>query len=291
MTDLSSKEALELLQNTAVDASVKRLPQSLGEVAAALPANYTIVDLEEFRDAPRAFKGSFITASLDDYVAYVDQQEAGTVFCETEGAVRGKNHGRRGLSARAIFDIGSVGEPGWGRHQAVLTYTPTPEFNAFLEAIDARLTQQDFIYWLQDLQGLIFGYRSAAALDDESPLLELDFTQTVNSIRSVQVTARTDRNHVVQDFKQSSTSLDEVEARMAGLPPEGVIFKGIAYEGLPAITALARMSIIALDDEKPRFSLRLVMPGALERSIGEHFKNALRANLRLPVIVGSFSRG
>lgn len=291
MTDISSKEALELLQNTAVDATVKRMPESLDEIAAAIPSDYTVVDLEQYRDAPRAFKGVFSTASLDDYVAYVDQQESGTVFCETEGAVRGKNHGRRGLSARAIFDIGTVGAPGWARHQAILTYAPTPEFNTFLDGIDNRLSQQDFIYWLQDLQGLISGYRSAAAIDEEGALIDLDFAQTVNSIRSVQITARSDRSHVVQDFKQSATSLDEVEARMAGLPPEGVIFKGIAYEGLPAITAYARMSIIAMDDEKPRFTLRLVMPGALERSIGEHFKNALRDNLSLPVIVGSFSRG
>jgi uncharacterized protein YfdQ (DUF2303 family) len=249
------EQALHLIQQTAVDAASERLPPELQSTLAALPNNYTLADLEKYGPLRRRYRGEFQTRQLEQFAHYVIAQKPEhsqvPVFIDDEK-----------MQARAIFDLGTLTQPGHGDHVALLITRPTPDFDALLKADGVTKSQQELIDWCTDWAPNITFH------DEENA--DIDWRVATNALRKVTVSTNTDATSGVSAHGTSRSLAEKVEANADKSLPASISFKCIPYEGLAEIKLTARLTT-QLSREKPAFSLRIIRLKATTDLIAKDF--------------------
>lgn len=255
-----------------------------GGRCVALPDKWNIHDLEKYQDAPNRFRGTMTTPSIEDFIAYVLRDPDGSnAFAHRAGANAGTL--APNMKATNIFNMGTQDDPDHADNRAELIIPPTPDFLRFVMASTQTHDQSELIDLFEDLGGLASFTTSTGA-----ELTKLAASSGVNAIRKVKVTRKSEREHVHDDFKQTKSALDQVEATSDLGMPSGLLFEGELYEGLGKQSLWARLSLVANDDD-PDFRLRIPrLEAALidaERNLAQILRDRLDG---VPVTVGTFTR-
>ena len=271
-------DALKLLQQTAIGESTA-LQEALGsDSTIALPDNFKIHDLEQYRDFRRRFRGALQTNSLSDFVQYVDQHRKADAENETKVFINADS-----LAATAFFDLGSLLEPQHAEHTATLKLDATAPYAALVNIDGKRLDQRNLIDWIEDWAEYLRPY--GADPSDPKP-----FSAALAAIREVKITKRRETDTNVGDFKQARSVLDDVEASSKHELPGGFLFTADPYTGLPSRQFRVRLALLSGDEDKPLLSLRLIRLDLEKQEIAQDFKSVLFRELaeKAALYIGTF---
>lgn len=269
--------AIRELQDSAVAAHTNTALSTLTSQLVALPNGYKLHNLEQHHQHPFRFSGGFETTVLPDFVKYVKsvpdigQYGPPTVFISP-------HHAR----ATAYFNLGNPEAPGHGDHWAALDMPATPEWEAMRNAASIQFSQQELIEWLENWQDNV---QPLTANDDAMPL-----KQAIAAIRTVTIKAASEMTNTEDNFRQSRSMMENIEASSRVELPAFVDFRAEPYLGQAPITVCLRVSVLT-GGEKPMFRLR---PIALEKAETEAlttFASRLMSELGdgPQVYIGTFS--
>lgn len=264
--------AISLIQNTAVAAAEKFLPESVHGRVAALPDNHSLQDLERFHQGRFRFRGKMVTDSIADFVLYCkDAAKNGN----SQGFIDAKR-----MTANVFFNLGDVAEPGHGDWSASLKLEQTAAFSALLNNTSKHLTQKQLVDFIEDWGS------SMQALDENGASIPL--SKAIAAIRKLKIKATSEQEVTQGDFKNSRSKFDDVEASSSPGLPTGFTFTTEPCFGLPARTFALRLSV--LTEETPKLILRVIRLEEHTEAIAQDFKAILfRELFGVALYVGTFT--
>lgn len=273
-------DALKLLIQTAIGDYNGKQARLDGTGVIALPDNFKLHDLEQYRDFRRRFRGALRTNSLSDFVQYTARQAE--ELSENGNSVQVFIDADK-LAATAIFDLGSLVEPEHAEHTATLALDATAPYAAMLKINGQRLDQRTMIDWLEDWAEYLTPY--GADPGDQKP-----FSAAIGAIREVKITAKRETENTVGDFRQARSALDEVEASAKQGLPGGFLFRTEPYTGLPEREFRLRLAVMSGDGEKPSLNLRVIRLDLEQQEIAKDFKEVLFRELdgKAVLTIGTF---
>ncbi|HHW4679511.1 MAG TPA: DUF2303 family protein [Xylella sp.] len=272
------KTAIELIQQTAIDANTRRLPDTLGNKAITLPNNYSIHDIENFYERRFRFRGAMETKSIADFVKYVKTKGKSEGFIDTDN-----------LSAKVFFNLGTNTEPGHGDWTAALTLKATAAYQALLSIDDKAVNLWQLIDWLEDWAPLVSAFMCTSH-QKGGDLIPL--TTAITAIRKLTIKTTAESEFIQSNFKEPRYKFDEIEAKSSVCLATGFTFTFTTdpYQGLPARTFRLRLSVMT-NEEKPRLVLSIVQREAHEEAIAQDLKTVLFRELGdiCMLTIGTFS--
>lgn len=242
------------------------------EPTMLVPEGYKLQSLESFMDSPTRFRGSFSTASIEDYANYVNAEDVARVFVDIDS-----------MRAKAFFDLGNPGLPGHAEHTATLTLQKTGAYQACLGANGNSFAQKELAHWIEDWHHCITGIDSNGQ--------ELTAKMLANSVRKIEIKATQERSHEEGDWNTKRSGMDALDASAGDATPDIIRFHCIPYEGLGYRTFEMRVSILT-DDIKPKLKLRIIGLETAQEEMAKEFKDVLQGELdeNATLLLGSFSK-
>jgi uncharacterized protein YfdQ (DUF2303 family) len=241
-----------------------------------LPAEYKVVDLEEFQPLRNAFRGQFKTELIDDFELYCGLQDstaASHCFVNSEN-----------MAAQVVFDMGTLEAPGHCDHRAILQLKQTTAYSkGLLGNLSKTFTQQDLFNFLQDWQFNI----EVIGHDGDS----IDIKKACQLILKIDIKATAESSHEEGGFSsgRSSTANIEAMARNGEQLPEGFVFTCKPYAALEQYAFFLRLSLAQSGGDKPMLKLRCDGLDALQEEMTEEFAEKLKVKFGEKILLGSFS--
>jgi uncharacterized protein YfdQ (DUF2303 family) len=241
------------------------------EPTLLVPEGYQLQSLEQYMDAPTRFRGSFSTASIEDYANYVNAEDVARVFVDIDA-----------MRAKAYFDLGNPATPGHGDHTASLRLEKTGAFEACLSANGTSFAQKELAHWIEDWQHCITGIDSNGEA--------MTAKQLANAVRKIEIKATSERVSEDRDWGSTRSGMDALDASTGSSTPDIIRFHCLPYEGLTYRTFEMRVSIIT--DDKPRLKLRIIALETAQEEMAKEFKQVLADELEenTTLLLGSFSK-
>lgn len=149
-----------------------------------LPSGYGIESLERFNLNRFRFRGTLETTSIADFVRY----SVGYAVIDTPARCF---IDAESMSARAVFNIGSLDEPGHADNVASIRLKTAP-FRALLAVNGDRLSQKQIAEWLEDWSDLLL------AFDTEGTTM--DISKAAQAVRRVTIQQTNQAEHEDSDF-------------------------------------------------------------------------------------------
>jgi uncharacterized protein YfdQ (DUF2303 family) len=270
------RDAIKLIQDTAVDASESRIPGDFGDRIIALPVDYALHDIERYMDGRARYRGALTTDSLDDFTGYIKQRS------EPDGtSVPGFVNAEK-LAATVYFNLGNSAAPGHADDLATLALKPSAPY-AGMQAVNGRpMLQKDAIDWLEDWAEHVRFF-----VEDG---VEVTPSTAITSLRKITITSKTEATSSQENFRATRSALEDVEARGAAHLPSELQFTCTPYTGLPARTFRLRLAVLTSGD-KPQLVLRVRNLEAEKEAIAQDFKRALLSELEgvATLTIGTFT--
>ena len=249
--------AIELIQNTAIDANGRRLPDFM-DTAVALPNDYSIHKLEPLLPNRLRFRGQFGTHSVPDFVGYVKRHKANEVFLNADGD---------SLDARAFFNLVENGAPGHADWTGDLSLEMVASYKAILEANGSKISQKELIDLIEDWQD------NFGAATDAGEGIKL--SKAIAAIRKVKIEAKSSTETQQQNFGASASRLDSVAASSDDGLPGILTFRTGTFHGLAERVLALRLSVSSDPNRPPSLGLRIVGLEWLREEIAREFKALL----------------
>lgn len=233
----------------------------------ALPQDYKLHDLEQYRMGRRRFRGRFSTSALADYVAYVKNHAKDTEAAEKpEGFIDPLEP-----EARVIFNLHSedaaAGHADW---VADLKLEKTAAYKALLAIEGKALTQRQLVDWIEDWQD------NAVAYGPTGELIRLAVATT--AIGKLDIKSSKQSGHTDGNFQQARSTFEQVEANLADTMPRSFGFGCHPYHGLREREFKLGLSILTSHDE-PKLVLRIKQREAVQEDVILEFKTKLTEDL------------
>ena len=243
------KSAIEQIQVSAHIPDI--IKQATGlvtqERTIILPAGFEVKSLDRYMPNPAFFEQTFVTGVTDDFVEYCRKHSDGV--CMADGAACFIDEGE--MSAKTVFDLGSASLPGHAFHKAVLQLPKTAEYIA-METVSGhctdlnQLTLSDFLEdWKHNID--IIG----------SDKKEMSVDSACVAVRNIKIEEKRDSGHSVQDFGESRSAMESIEANKDKPLPSLINFSCNPFRSLPMRKFTMRVSILT-GSKAPRFKLRVV---------------------------------
>lgn len=225
---------------------------------ALIPQNAQVESLEHFNTQRFRFRGALSTTSIDDFVRY----SVGYAVTDTPARcfIDADN-----MSARSVFNIGTLDRPGHADNVADITLKKTAPFRALLQIDGERLKQKQIAEWLEDWSDYLL------AFDAEGGTMPI--SQAAQAVRRITIQQATQQDHEDGDFSGKKSLMQSVEASSKDVMPVAFEFKCVPYEGLSERAFSLRNSLLTGDE--PRFVLRIVQLEAQEEAIANEFRDML----------------
>lgn len=225
---------------------------------ALIPQNAQVESLERFNTQRFRFRGALSTTSIDDFVRY----SVGYAVSDTPARcfIDADN-----MSARSVFNIGTLDRPGHADNVAGITLKKTAPFRALLQIDGERLKQKQIAEWLEDWSDYLL------AFDAEGGTMPI--SQAAQAVRRITIQQATQQDHEDGDFSGKKSLMQSVEASSKDVMPVAFEFKCVPYEGLSERAFSLRNSLLTGDE--PRFVLRIVQLEAQEEAIANEFRDML----------------
>jgi uncharacterized protein YfdQ (DUF2303 family) len=269
-----NRDALELIQATAVDAQRAEMPKEIDCPTVVKGKGLELVNIEHLQHNRYRFRGLFQTQDLSPFIAYTQAQgEAALLYGPAQVFVDAAQ-----ATAQAFFNLGSSGAPGHADHAAVLKLKPTAAFAALRRAVGQKFGQKELAEWIENWADL-FGIEGGATVG-----------QLINGVRNLDIKASRTARHQVGDLKASRSGLEMVEASSTALQLDGakLSFRTAPYADFAERVFGLRIGVIA-DPDNPRLSLRELSAEQTDEAIAQEFEAKLIAGLpAAQVLRGTF---
>ncbi|MGA4620749.1 YfdQ family protein [Citrobacter meridianamericanus] len=225
---------------------------------ALLPDGTNVESLERFSLERFRFRGAMTTTSIDDFARYSTGYASASVparcFIDADN-----------MTARSVFNIGTLDNPGHADNVASITLKKTAPFRALLQIDGQRLKQKQIAEWLEDWSDYLL------AFDADGNTMQI--SQAAQAVRRITIQQATQQDHETSDFAGKKSLMQSVEASSKDVMPVAFEFKCVPYEGLGERRFSLRNSLLTSDE--PCFVLRIVQLEAQEEEIANEFRDLL----------------
>lgn len=268
------KSAIVQIQETA------NIPEIINQVTGALvpvaviPERYSLANLEQYQEQRSRFRGSFDTRCMPDFLDYVKEHDGEGVSCFIN---------QEQMSAKTIFDLGTIDAPLHMEHTARLALKQTAAFKDMLRHEGELLKQKDLVAFIEDWNANI------AAISTEGE--DVPIKKAIDSIRSITVENVNTVESVQEEFSESSSAMEKIELKNRNVQVNILKFECVPYEGLSIRDFELRLSISA-NNNGIGMKFRIVGKEAVEEEIATEFKDLIKADLeetQVQTFIGSFS--
>lgn len=266
-----TKEAIQLITDTALEATGKALPTFTP--TAVLPEGAKVLDLEKYQALRSRFRGTFSTHSLADFSAYVvDRAGAGA-----RGFINQDE-----MSCILLFNLGDTIMPGHADDRAVLKLKATAGYTAVQRVAGERLAQKDLSDWIEDW------HQYLTPVDAEGNPIPV--AKAIAAVRTITIKATSESENTVGDTSASRSAMDQIEARSKETLPTALLFNVIPFEGLIEQQITLRISVIT-SGSAPVLKLRWVGEEVQREAIAQEFKAVLEDKIgsAAKLSLGSFA--
>ncbi len=275
------RDAIQLIQDTAIAAHLQVVPDNLRQHVALLPGG-GLVDLEQYQQGRRRYRGTYATQSLADFVAYAREHGASGTAAQGFVDIRDK------LQAVMFFNLGDRSDPGHGDWRAVLALQQMAAFAALLAINGKSLSQRDVQTFIEDWPHAI----AAVTVSDDGTRIAWPHSKLLAALRRLTINRASRTDTTEGAYSANASVLESVEASSEAGLPDLLTFTTVPYLDLPTRTFDLRLAISSADaSEKPRLTLRVIELEAHKEAIAQQFKEALRKGLGegFPLMVGAFA--
>lgn len=243
--------------------------------AVAKPDGLEIVNLEKYQHNRYRFRGSLKTTSISDFVKYsIGYSYADAVRCFIDA---------EDMSAKTIFNLGTIDAPGHADNSAVIGLKKTSPFSAVLSVNGRKQGQKELAEWLEDWREFLL------AFDAEGNVL--DIKQAIGAVRRITIESSRSSDHEDSDFSANRSVMESVEAKSKDIMPAVFEFKCTPYEELQERAIKLRYSILTSHDT-PALILRIVQLENLEEQMAQEFRDLLASKFegtQIETFIGNFS--
>ncbi len=267
--------AISQIQNMAVASlSLDAIEKSLCP-AIVLPNDFKVSSLENLQEGRFRFRGEMKTTSISDFVKYSIKnavEEGVSCFIDANE-----------MSAKTIFNIGTIGEPGHADNTALVKLKQTAPFSALLKIDGVKYRQKELAEWLEDWRDYLI------AFDAEGNVL--DIKQAISAVRRITIESTRSAEHEDHDFSAKRSVLENVEARSKDVMPTAFQFTCTPYDELKERSIKLRYSVLTGGDV-PVLVLRIVQLENLEEQIAQEFRDLLCDEFdksEIETFIGKFS--
>lgn len=238
------------------------------------PKNHEIRSLEALNLTRYRFRGIMETTSISDFVNYsIGYSKTIGVRCFVNADT---------MTAKTIFNVGTLDEPGHADNQALVSLKNTAPFRSLLNIDGYKQNQKQLAEWLEDWREYI------TAFDAEENVL--DIKKAINAVRRITIEATKSSDHEDNDFSAKRSVLENVEAKSKEVMPAYFEFTCVPYDELSERRIKLRYSILT-GGEVPVFVLRIVQLESLEEQIAQEFRKLLSEAFSgsIETFIGTFS--
>ncbi len=250
--------AISQIQNMAVASlSLEAIEKSLCP-AIVLPNEFKVSSLENLQEGRFRFRGEMKTTSISDFVKYSIKNaidEGVSCFIDADE-----------MSAKTIFNIGTIGEPGHADNTALVKLKQTSPFAALLKIDGVKHRQKELAEWLEDWRDYLMAFDADGNI--------LDIKQAISAVRRITIESTRSAEHEDHDFSAKRSVLENVEARSKDVMPTAFQFTCTPYDELKERSIKLRYSVLTGGDV-PVLVLRIVQLENLEEQIAQEFRNLL----------------
>ncbi|EJM48118.1 DUF2303 family protein [Pseudomonas sp. GM48] len=252
-----TKEAIQLITDTALEAAGKSLPTQT--ITVVLPDGAQVVNLEKYQAGRSRFRGTLSTSSLADLGAHVADRNV-------QGAKGFIDQDE--MTCVLMFNIGTDVAPGHADDRAVLKLKPTAGYKA-VQAIDGRaMSQKDLSDWIEDWNTVLSATSEAGEI--------MSIVKAIAAVRTITIKASSENEHAVGETSACRSSMDQIEARSKETLPANLVFLAVPFEGLQSRDFIFRVSVIT-SGAQPVLKLRWVGEEVQREEIAQEFKSVLDA--------------
>ncbi|NBN69516.1 DUF2303 family protein [Proteus sp. G2618] len=267
--------AISQIQNMAVASlSLDAIEKSLCP-AIVLPNDFKVSSLENLQEGRFRFRGEMKTTSISDFVKYSIKNaidEGVSCFIDANE-----------MSAKTIFNIGTIGEPGHADNTALVKLKQTAPFAALLKIDGVKHRQKELAEWLEDWRDYLMAFDANGNV--------LDIKQAISAVRRITIESTRSAEHEDHDFSAKRSVLENVEARSKDVMPTAFQFTCTPYDELKERNIKLRYSVLTGGDV-PTLVLRIVQLENLEEQIAQEFRNLLCDEFdesEIETFIGKFS--
>jgi uncharacterized protein YfdQ (DUF2303 family) len=264
-----TKDALEHLES-------KLSAQNITPVdgMAVVPATHKLVSTEQFQAFRNRFRGELKTDSLNGFADYVNKFKFDSDFEQTQLYVD-----KKGMQAKAFFNLGTHDLPGHGDHFAILTMNPRAEYKAAIEMNGAKPSQRTLAEWFEDYADYIVAHDSDGT--------EMTAVQAAYTVRNLNLETLSNLESTLGNTGHTVSMMDKVEAKSKGRIPTEITFTCVPYDGMGEKLIRMRLVTAGAKDES-LFRLRIVGFELLEEAIAEDFCQLLEEKTQISPVIGWF---
>ena len=241
--------------------------------AAAVPAGVNVQTLEHLSLERFRFRGKMQTSSIEDFVTYsTGYADEGTrCFINADD-----------MLAIAVFNLGTLANPGHADNTARLILKKTAPFSALLDINGDRHSQKELAEWLEDWSEYLTGFDSDGQV--------IDAKKSAAAVRKITIESIQKADFEDNDFSGKRSLMESVEAKTQDIMPVAFEFKCVPFEGLAERRFKLRLSILGGD--RPILVLRIVQLEAQQEEMAAEFRDLLVGKFKdsqVETFIGTFS--
>ncbi|EKN4697361.1 YfdQ family protein [Yersinia ruckeri] len=274
MSQALNSSAIQEIRNMAMTTLVEEKLSSADCLTIALPNNVAIHSLEKFQNGRFRFRGNLKTNSIDEYVKYSSGYAGNGVRCFIDAD---------DMSAKTVFNLGTLEEPGHADNTANLSLKKTAPFRELLAIDGQKKRQKELAEWLEDWREYLMAFDADGNI--------LDIRLAVGAVRRITIESTSSADHEDNDFSGKRSIMETVEAKSKDIMPAGFEFKCVPYEGLGERRFKLRYSILTGGDV-PVLVLRIVQLEGEQEKIAQEFRDLLISKftgIEIETFIGNFS--
>ncbi|WP_194205784.1 YfdQ family protein [Superficieibacter sp. 1612_C1] len=240
---------------------------------AVVPENVNVESLERFSLERYRFRGKLQTFSIEDFARYATGYAAAGSRCFINADE---------MRAVALFNLGTLDNPGHADNTAVLSLKKTAPFAALLGINGDRNNQKDLAEWLEDWADYLIGFDAGGAV--------IDAKKASAAVRKITIESNQSADFEDNDFSGKRSLMESVEARTKDIMPVAFEFKCVPFEGLTERPFKLRLSIITGD--RPVLVLRIVQLETQQEAMAAEFRDLLVEKFKgsdVETFIGTFN--
>ncbi|WP_313668786.1 DUF2303 family protein [Atlantibacter sp.] len=241
--------------------------------AAAVPAGVNVQTLEHLSLQRFRFRGKMQTSSIEDFVTY----STGYADDGTRCFINADD-----MLAIAVFNLGTLANPGHADNTARLTLKKTAPFSALLDVNGDRHSQKELAEWLEDWSEYLTGFDADGQV--------IDAKKSAAAVRKITIESIQKADFEDNDFSGKRSLMESVEAKTQDIMPVAFEFKCVPFEGLAERRFKLRLSILGGD--RPILVLRIVQLEAQQEEMATEFRDLLVDKFKdsqVKTFIGTFS--
>ena len=224
------------------------------------PSSMEMHDLEECMPNAAFYRMRYATPDIDCFIDYNKSYGSKETICFIDDT---------SMSAKSVFDLGSIDLPGHKKHTAVLSLKKTSMYRSLLNNTGQNHNQKAACEFLEDFSDNITAFKGDGK--------KLTNSNAIQSLRNLTIESAREINSKVEDFGESMSAMERVEAKNKDELPAIIEYRCEPYNGLAERTFKLRVSILTGGD-RPAITFRIIQHEKITEEMVNEFKAILESS-------------